>query len=60
MLTRRIDAALSALAECQARLPALRDVFRVGAPEHAALNELILALKRTDDLLHRRAGSGED
>lgn len=54
MLTRRIDAALDALAACRNRLPGLRDVFRPGAPERAALDELLAALERTDAVIGSR------
>jgi len=51
MLTRRIDAALSALADCRARVPALRDLYRPDAAERAALDELLEAARRVDQLL---------
>ena len=54
MLTQRIDAALDALAACRARLPGLRDVFRPGAPERAALDDLLAALERTDAVMLSR------
>jgi len=54
MLTRRIDAALDALAACRSRLPGLRDVFRPGAPERAALDDLLAALERTDAVIGSR------
>ena len=46
MLTRRIDAALDALAECRLRVPGLRDVFRPDAPERAALDDVLAAMER--------------
>jgi hypothetical protein len=56
MLTRRIDAALDALAACRSRVPSLRDVYRPGSAERAVLDDLLGALKRADDvLLDRRA-----
>jgi hypothetical protein len=55
MLTRRIDAALDALAVCRTRLPDLREVFRPGDPERAALDDLQAALMRVDAVLSRRA-----
>jgi hypothetical protein len=55
MLTRRIDAALDAIARCRVQAPMLADLFRPGTPERAALDELQDALRRTDDaLLGRR------
>ena len=51
MLTDRIDAALSALADCRRRLPDLRDIYHPGAPERLALNDLLDALRRTDEVL---------
>jgi hypothetical protein len=47
MLTRRIDAALHALTECRARVPPLRDLYRPGSTERAALDDLLEALNRT-------------
>ena len=44
MLTRKIDAALNALAACRAHAPGLRDCYRPGAPERAALDRLLAAL----------------
>jgi hypothetical protein len=54
MLTRRIDAALEALAACRSRVPGLRDVFRPGGPERAALDDLLAALERTDAVILSR------
>ena len=51
MLTRRIDAALDALAACRDRVPFLRDLYRAGTIERAALDDLLDALRRTDDAL---------
>ena len=51
MLTRRIDAALNALTECRARLPPLRDLYRPGSAERAALDDLLEALNRTNEAL---------
>jgi hypothetical protein len=55
MLTRRIDAALDAIAACRERVPALRDLYRYGTPERAALDDLIDAARRANGAL-----SGED
>jgi hypothetical protein len=51
MLTRRIDAALCALADCRARVPDLRDLFAPGSAERAALDEVLTAIGRTYDAL---------
>ena len=51
MLTRRIDTALDALARCRARVPDLRDLYRPGSPERAALDDLLEALSRTSEAL---------
>jgi hypothetical protein len=55
MLTTKIDAALDTLLACTIRLPALRDCYRPGTPERAALDDLIQALARTDAILHSRS-----
>jgi hypothetical protein len=51
MLTRRIDAALDAIAACRERVPALRDLYRDGSRERAALDELIEAARRATGVL---------
>lgn len=51
MLTRRIDAALDAIAACRDRIPALRDLYRDGSWERAALDDLIAAARRANGLL---------
>jgi hypothetical protein len=51
MLTRRIDAALDAIAACRDRVPALRDLYRDGTPERAALDVLIDAARRANGVL---------
>ena len=56
MLTRTIDAALDALTGCRARAPGLRDCYRPGTPERAALDALMAALKRTEAALSPRRG----
>ena len=58
MITRHIDAALDALEACRSRLPWLRDFYRPGTPEHAALEEVLGALNRADAVLLERP-SGE-
>ena len=54
MLTHKIDGALDALLACMMRLPALRDCYRPGTPERAALDDLMAALQRTDAVLFDR------
>lgn len=54
MLTHRIDGALDALLACMMRLPALRDCYRPGTPERAALDDLMASLQRTDAVLFDR------
>ncbi len=51
MLTHRIDAALDAIAACRERAPALRDLYRDGSRERAALDDLIAAARRANDIL---------
>jgi hypothetical protein len=51
MITRKIDAALEAMASCRACLPDLRDLYRKDSPERVALDDLLKALRRTDDVL---------
>ena len=54
MLTRRIDAALMAMTSCRDRVPDLLDVYRPGSPERSALDDLLAALKRADQVLTAR------
>jgi hypothetical protein len=51
MLTRRIDAALDAIAACRERVPALRDLYRDGTREREALDDLIEAARRARGVL---------
>jgi hypothetical protein len=51
MLTRRIDAALDAIAACRDRVPELRNLYRDGTPERAALENLIDAAHRANGVL---------
>jgi hypothetical protein len=51
MHTHRIDAALDAIAACGNRVPALRDLYRDGTRERAALDELIEAARRASGVL---------
>lgn len=44
MLTRRIDQALEALTVCRERLPFLRDLYRPGSAERAALEAALEGL----------------
>ena len=52
MYTRRIDAALDALANCRDRVPPLRDLYRPGTRERRELDALIEALGRAQKALH--------
>ena len=49
MYTRRIDTALDALANCRARVPQLRDLYRAGSHEREALDGVLEALGRAHD-----------
>ena len=51
MLSQKIDSALDALLACMMRLPALRDCYHSGTPERGALDDLLIALQRTDIVL---------
>lgn len=51
MLTRRIDQALEALILCRERLPFLRDLYRPGSSERAALDAVLEGLRRADHAL---------
>jgi hypothetical protein len=44
MLTRRVDAALTALSDCHERLPFLRDLSPPGSPRRAALDGVLVAI----------------
>lgn len=54
MFTRSIDQALEALAACCRRLPPLRDLYREGSPERAALDAALAAVRQADDVLNAR------
>ncbi len=54
MLTRSIDQALEALTACRQRLPALRDLYREGSPERAALDTVLEAVRRVDAVMGAR------
>jgi hypothetical protein len=56
MLTQRIDAALQAMADCQARVPELRDLYHVGSRERAALTRLLASVERAQRELAARTG----
>ena len=63
MFTRSIDQALEALAACRRRLPSLRDLYREGSPERAALDAALAAVHQADDVLcapYRRPPFGHD
>lgn len=60
MLTHKIDAALDALLACAMRLPALRDCYRPGTPERAALDNLLAALQHADAALFTRRALAAD
>ncbi|HEX4184191.1 MAG TPA: hypothetical protein VHY34_13130 [Caulobacteraceae bacterium] len=57
MLTRRIDAALDALQACRERLPRLRDLYRPGSPERVALDEVVTAIGRADQVMRPSRGA---
>jgi hypothetical protein len=57
MLSYQIDAALDALLALMMRAPALRDCYRPGTPERAALDGLLEQLALTDAVLFSRAAS---
>ncbi|QUD89845.1 hypothetical protein [Phenylobacterium montanum] len=54
MLTQKIDGALDAILACMMRVPALRDAYRPGTPERAALDDLLASLQRADAVLFHR------
>ena len=58
MLTHKIDGALDSLLACVMRLPALRECYRPGTPERAALDDLMASLERTDAVLFDRSAVG--
>lgn len=51
MLTRKIDRALDAMAACQDRVPALREIYRADSPEGLALGHLLEAVERARRVL---------
>ena len=51
MLTRKIDRALDAMAACQDRVPALREIYRADSPEGLALGHLMDAVERAQRAL---------
>ncbi|MGR4865906.1 hypothetical protein [Caulobacter sp. LARHSG274] len=51
MLTRKIDRALDAMAACQDRVPALREIYRADSPEGLALGHLMDAVERARRVL---------
>jgi hypothetical protein len=50
MLTRRVDAALDALCACRERVP-LRDQYKPDTPQRAALDGVLAALRRADEVM---------
>ena len=59
MLTQRIDAAIRAMLDCQAHVPNLRDIYRTGSRERAALTRLLAAVEQAQRELAGREGAGE-
>jgi hypothetical protein len=57
MLTRRLDAALATLWESGLRVPELRDAYRPGSPERAALDEFLDAAKRARAVVFAKGGA---
>ena len=57
MLTRKIDQALDAMAACQDRVPALREIYRADSPEGLALGNLLEAVERARRVLQGDAAS---
>jgi hypothetical protein len=57
MLTRRVDAALDALCACRERVPFLRDQYRPETPQRAALDDVLAALHRADEVMLGRDAS---
>jgi hypothetical protein len=51
MLTRKINQALDAMAACQDRVPALREIYRADSPEGLALGNLLDAVERAQRVL---------
>lgn len=60
MLTRKIDRALDAMAACQDRVPALREIYRADSPEGLALGHLIDAVERAQRALQGGAVKGAE
>lgn len=51
MLTRRIDAAMFSMQSCFERVPFLRDQYKLGSIERAALDELFASLRHAAEVL---------
>lgn len=51
MLTRKINRALDAMAACQDRVPALREIYRADSPEGLALGNLMAAVEQAQRVL---------
>jgi hypothetical protein len=60
MLTRKIDRALDAMAACQDRVPALREIYRADSPEGLALGHLMEAVERARRILQGEAARAPD
>ncbi len=54
MLGRKIDRGLDAILDCMVSVPDLRDCYTEAAPERAALDNLMVALKQVDAVLFKR------
>lgn len=55
MLTQSIDSALQAMADCQARVPHLRDLYRAGSRERAALTRVLAAIEQAKQEIAARS-----
>lgn len=51
MITRQFDAAVFSMQTCGERLPFLRDQYRPGSIERAALDDVLASLRRADAVL---------
>ncbi len=60
MLTRKIDRALDAMAACQDRVPALREIYRADSPEGLALGHLMDAVERAQQALQGAIAKGAE
>jgi hypothetical protein len=60
MLTRKINRALDAMAACQDRVPALREIYRADSPEGLALGNLMAAVEQAQRVLQGQAVHAAD